>query len=127
MTTNQGLILHLFVKEKYGLAMREAEELNLKVGHGIERDINAKPISPRQILVVRYEDIVNFAIPPGELRKNIVIVGIKHENFTLGSLITFDSGAAIRSTFNFLWRTMQARSSFSRFIKKYSFSKRYLF
>jgi alkylated DNA nucleotide flippase Atl1 len=48
---------------------------------------------------VRYEDIVDFAIPPGELRENIVIAGIKPENFIPGSLITFDSGAAIRLAF----------------------------
>lgn len=99
MATSQGLISHLFVKEKHGSDMREAEELNLKIGHGIEGDINANPISPRQILVVRYEDIVDFAIHPGKLRDNIVIAGIKDENFTPGSLITFDSGAAIRLTF----------------------------
>jgi alkylated DNA nucleotide flippase Atl1 len=99
MTTSHGLILHLFLKQQHGSVMREVEELNLKVGYGIEGDINANPISPRQILVVRYEDIVDFAIPPGELRENIVIAGIKPENFTPGSLITFESGAAIRLTF----------------------------
>lgn len=98
MPSDRGCILHLFIKRKHGSAMKKVEELNLKVGHGIEGDINANPISPRQVLVVRYEDSVDFTIPPGELRENIVIVGIKPENFTPGSVITFDSGAAIRLT-----------------------------
>lgn len=100
MSNNNGFILNLFIKQKHSSAMREVEEINLKVGHGIEGDINANPISPRQVLVVRYEDIIDFAIPPGKLRENIVIVGVKSENFIPGSLISFDSGAAIRLTFH---------------------------
>jgi MOSC domain-containing protein YiiM len=79
--------------------MRAVDEICLQKGYGIAGDINANPISPRQILVVKSEDIVDFAIPPGELRENLVIAGIKSENFLPGSLLTFDSGAAIRLTF----------------------------
>ncbi|BAY74506.1 hypothetical protein NIES25_09190 [Nostoc linckia NIES-25] len=99
MSTSDGSIAYLFKKQNHSSKMREVEELNLKIGHGIEGDINANPISPRQVLVVRYEDIVDLAIPPGELRENIVIAGIKAENFTPGSLVSFDNGAAIRLTF----------------------------
>ncbi|WP_322731871.1 hypothetical protein [Nostoc sp. ChiQUE01b] len=42
--------------------MVELKTLNLKVNHGIEGDINAAPISPRQVLIVRYEDIVESLI-----------------------------------------------------------------
>ncbi|MBD2452019.1 MGMT family protein [Nostoc sp. FACHB-152] len=80
--------------------MKEFEAINLIKGHGIEGDVNANPISPRQVLVVRYEDISDLGIPPGELRENIVISGIQPENFTPGSLMSFDSGAAIRLTFH---------------------------
>ncbi|BAY09670.1 MGMT family protein [Calothrix sp. NIES-2098] len=100
MSHDNSYIRHLFIKQKHGSVMREVEELNLKVGHGIEGDINANSISPRQVLIVRHEDITDFAIPPGELRENIVIAGVKSENFTPGSLISFDSGAAIRLTFH---------------------------
>ncbi|WP_341531341.1 MGMT family protein (plasmid) [Nostoc sp. UHCC 0302] len=79
--------------------MKKVEEINLERGHGIEGDINANSSSPRQVLVVRYENIVNLAIPPGGLRENIVIAEIKSENFVPGSLISFNSGAAVRLTF----------------------------
>jgi len=92
-------ITHLFTKTKPGSAMVELKTLNLKVGHGIERDINAEPISPRQVLIVRYEDILDLSIKPGELRENIVVTGIEFDNFIPGSLLTFESGAAIRLTF----------------------------
>ncbi|MEH2006455.1 MGMT family protein [Nostoc sp.] len=80
--------------------MVELKTLNLKLGHGIEGDINADPISPRQVLIVRYEDIFDLSIKPGELRENIVVTGIEFDNFIPGSLLTFESGAAIRLTFH---------------------------
>ncbi|MCC5657164.1 MGMT family protein [Nostoc sp. XA010] len=93
-------ITHLFAKAKPGSAMVELKTLNLKVGHGIEGDINADPISPRQVLIVKYEDILDLSIKPGELRENIVVTGIEFNNFIPGSLLTFESGAAIRLTFH---------------------------
>ncbi|HIK05285.1 MAG TPA: MGMT family protein [Trichormus sp. M33_DOE_039] len=99
MSSEVGSICHLFIKQKHGSSMREVEELNLKLFHGIEGDINANSISPRQVLVVRHEDIVDLEIPVGELRENIVISGLSRESFIPGSLIIFDSGSAIRLTF----------------------------
>lgn len=93
-------IMHLFSKVKPGSAMVELKTLNLKVNHGIEGDINADPISPRQVLIVRYEDIVDLSIQPGELRENIVVQGIEIDKFIPGSLLNFESGAAIRLTFH---------------------------
>ncbi len=93
-------ITHLFTKVKPGSTMVELKTLNLKVGHGIQGDINADPISPRQVLIVRYEDILDLSIKPGELRENIVVTGIEFDNFIPGSLLTFESGAAIRLTFH---------------------------
>lgn len=100
MLSKKGYILHLFIKPEHKSIMKQVEEFSLKIGHGIEGDINANPISPRQVLVVRYEDISKLEIPPGELRENIVIAGIQPENFAPGSLISFDNGAAIRLTFH---------------------------
>ncbi|BAZ49631.1 hypothetical protein NIES4103_22430 [Nostoc sp. NIES-4103] len=100
MSSEYGSILHLFTKQKQGVGMVECERINLKEGFGIEGDINANPLSPRQVLVIRYEDIVELKIKPGELRENIAIAGIQTENFIPGSLLTFESGAAIRLTFH---------------------------
>lgn len=93
-------ITHLFTKLKPGSAMVERKTLNLKVGYGIEEDINAEPISPRQVLIVRYEDIFDLLIQPGELRENIVVTGREFDDFIPGNLLTFESGAAIRLTFH---------------------------
>ncbi|MBE8998625.1 MGMT family protein [Nostoc sp. LEGE 12447] len=92
-------ITHLFTKVKSASAMVELKTLNLKLGYGIEEDINADPISPRQVLIVRDEDILDLSIQPGQLRENIVVTGIGFDKFIPGSLLTFESGAAIRLTF----------------------------
>ncbi|MEA5602321.1 MGMT family protein [Nostoc sp. UHCC 0252] len=93
-------VTHLFTKVKPRSAMVELNTLNLKVGYGIEEDINADSISPRQVLIVRYEDILDLSIQPGELRENIVVAGIEFDNFIPGSLLRFEGGAAIRLTFH---------------------------
>ncbi|MEA5569252.1 MGMT family protein [Anabaena sp. UHCC 0399] len=100
MLSKEGYISHLYIKPEHKSIMKEVEEFSLKEGHGIEGDVNANPISPRQLLVVRCEDISELGIPPGELRENIVIAGIQPKNFVPGSLISFDNGAAIRLTFH---------------------------
>jgi hypothetical protein len=99
MTTSTGSIVSLFVKSKHGSPMTEQRELSLKTGFGIERDVNANSISPRQILIVRHEDLLDLSINPGELRENVIISGINFDRFTPGSMLKFDGGAAIRLTF----------------------------
>ena len=81
-------------------SMTERSQLSLKAGYGIDRDIHAHPISPRQVLVVRQEDLVKLAIDPGELSENIVISGANLDRFAPGSMLKFPSGAAIRLTFH---------------------------
>ncbi len=100
MTDSSGYIVNLFQKSKHSSAMTAQSELSLKAGHGIEQDIHANPISPRQLLVVHQEDLVNLSIDPGDLSENIVISGANLDSFTPGSVMKFDSGAAIRLTFH---------------------------
>ena len=100
MTDSSGCIVNLFLKSKRGSAMTERSQLSLKAGYGIDREIHAHPISPRQVLVVRQEDLVKLAIVPGELSENIVISGANLDRFAPGSMLKFPSGAAIRLTFH---------------------------
>ena len=108
MTDSSGCIINLFLKSKRGSAMTRCSELSLKNGYGIDRDIHAITISPRQVLVVHQEDLVKLAlakplgtrIDPGELSENIVISGANRMSFIPGSMLKFPSGAAIRLTFH---------------------------
>jgi alkylated DNA nucleotide flippase Atl1 len=90
---------HLFLKSKHGSPMKSVNTLRLKVGQGIQDDINANPISPRQILLVRLEDLEELAIPPGELRENVVLSGLPSDIFRPGSLVRFQGGSSVRLTF----------------------------
>lgn len=100
MPVESGSIVQLFTKFQHGSKMLEATKVYLKAGYGINSDVNANPISPRQVLIVRIEDILDLSIQPGELRENIVIQCINSAKFQPGSLITFESGAAVRLTFH---------------------------
>jgi MOSC domain-containing protein YiiM len=99
MTNHSGSIERLFLKSRRGEMMTEQAELSLTAGSGIDRDIHANPISPRQVLVVRQEDLVERQIAPGALGENIVIAGANVDGFSPGSVIKFDRGVAIRLTF----------------------------
>jgi alkylated DNA nucleotide flippase Atl1 len=48
-------------------------------------------MSPRQILITRHEDLVAFNIPEGGLRENIVIAGIRDDEFKPGALLQIGS------------------------------------
>lgn len=94
-----GFVQHLFTKPESGASMVPCEAIALKTNHGIDGDIHAHAISPRQVLVVREEDLQEFAIPPGALKENIVIRGLDAAAFSPGALLKTSSGAAIRLTF----------------------------
>jgi alkylated DNA nucleotide flippase Atl1 len=100
MTDYSGCIVNLFLKSKRGSVMTERSQLRIVAGYGIDRDIHAHSISPRQVLVVRQEDLVQLDIDPGELSENIVISGANLDRFAPGSVLKFPSGAAIRLTFH---------------------------
>ena len=94
-----GFVQHLWIKPESGGAMVPCGAIALKANYGIDGDINAHPISPRQVLVVRAEDLQAFAIPPGALKENIVIHGLDAAAFSSGALLKTSGGAAIRLTF----------------------------
>ncbi len=95
-----GEITNLFVKPKHGSAMVERDRIAIASGSGIDGDINTNPISPRQILVARYEDLQSFSIQPSELRENIVVRGIDPQLFASGTVLKTMDGAAMRLTFH---------------------------
>ena len=99
MSIAQTFVKHLFLKKERRTSMSETPFLELSKGCGIEGDINADRISPRQVLIVNSKDLSELSISSGALRENIVLDNVITEIFKPGSLITFPSGAAIRLTF----------------------------
>lgn len=94
-----GQVTHLFVKPEHNVGMQPYSTIEVKVGLGIKGDINAHPMSPRQILLVRQEDLDDFSITPGALRENITVGGIPADCFKPGTLFTIGEQVKIRTTF----------------------------
>jgi alkylated DNA nucleotide flippase Atl1 len=99
MTEHVGQITHLFIKPGNGTGMLPCSSLQVKVGLGIDGDVNAQAMSPRQLLLVRQEDLDAFAIPPGALRENITVAGLPSDSVTPGALLVIGNQVKIRATF----------------------------
>ncbi|HKX31689.1 MAG TPA: MGMT family protein [Blastocatellia bacterium] len=99
---NQVIVRRVFVKPASRAPMIEPtnQTLKIKAGYGIEGDKNAHPFSPRQVLIVRQEDLEAFKIPPGELRENIVLQGCADVDFHPGTLLRLGDSVKIRLTFH---------------------------
>jgi alkylated DNA nucleotide flippase Atl1 len=102
-----GVASKLFCRMAKGRHETEMTQLTLKAGQGIEGDIHANPISPRQILIVRQENLRKGSlgygpiadILPGRLGENLVVTGVANSEFVPGARLDFVGGAAIRLTF----------------------------
>jgi MOSC domain-containing protein YiiM len=107
MTSSSGVITKLFYRPMKGSPSIEMTHLQLKAGAGIAGDIHASLISPRQILIVRQEDLRQGSagvgpiadIQPGQLGENLVVSGLTADEFVPGSGLEFAGGAVIRLTF----------------------------
>ncbi|OKH17344.1 MGMT family protein [[Limnothrix rosea] IAM M-220] len=99
MSEQSGSIVGLFRKCEHGESLRPEQSVFLEKSFGIQGDVNGHPISPRQVLVVRDEDLREAAIAPGSLRENLIIQNIDADHLKPGSLLEFESGAKIRLTF----------------------------
>ena len=89
---------HLFIKVRHGAPMAAADNLRLVAGLGIQDDINAHGLSPRQILVTATSELDALALQPGALRENLVIATDRPGDFQPGSCLISASGVEIRLT-----------------------------
>jgi alkylated DNA nucleotide flippase Atl1 len=99
MTENIGTVSQLFCKLSRGTAVKQSPQILLQAQWGIDQDIHAHQLSPRQVLMVRAEDLTELAIAPGQLSENIVIKGIPADQFVPGARLEFETGAVVRLTF----------------------------
>ncbi|MEO3405880.1 MGMT family protein [Mucilaginibacter sp. CAU 1740] len=91
-------ITNLFFKAVKGAPMVASRNLELRKGYGIVNDVNACPISPRQILLTRQEDLDELSIRYGGLRENLIIAGCPSALFVPGAMVSIGT-ALIRLTF----------------------------
>lgn len=101
MNAAAGRVHAVFLKKQRGMPMERPADgtLHLRTGQGIEGDRNTHPMSPRQVLITRLEDLDDFGIAPGELRENIVLEGVPNEVFVPGAVLMASNATEIRLTF----------------------------
>lgn len=92
------IVTELFLKTRHRAPMAAAAVLTLTTGVGIAGDLNAHKLSPRQVLVMRAEELQALNLGPGALRENLVVAGAPAEAIRPGNVLTFASGAAIGLT-----------------------------
>jgi len=80
-------VTHLFIKSVKKQPLQARESLDFKRAYGIEGDVNAHGASPRQVLVVRSEDIEPLNIKAGQLRENIVVAGLSLDEYQPGTCL----------------------------------------
>jgi alkylated DNA nucleotide flippase Atl1 len=88
----------LFVKTRHVQNMVAADSVALVAAFGIDGDINAHRLSPRQVLVMLASELAALRLPPGALRENIVISTDTPQHFTPGSALAGADGVQIRLT-----------------------------
>lgn len=96
-----GQVEHLFLKARRGSAVVAVEAdtpLVYLAGLGVEGDIHANRLSPRQVLVTLGSQLDDLAIAPGALFENIVVRLDDARHFRPGSAIVTAGGVEIRLT-----------------------------
>lgn len=99
--TFAGRVERLFRKERRGEEMVEladGEEFECIPGFGIQGDVHAHRLSPRQILITLQSELEDLKIEPGALFENLVISTASPEAFRPGTAITTDKGVHIDLT-----------------------------
>lgn len=102
MSNEVGVVYAVFIKPAKGVPMIAplTNGVTMQTGHGIIGDVNAHPMSPRQVLITRREDLSSFGLASGDLRENIVIEGLEEKGFEPGAVLNIGPSVRIRLTFH---------------------------
>jgi alkylated DNA nucleotide flippase Atl1 len=89
----------IFTKLLKGEPSRAVSDLQFLEGEGIDADVAKSASSPRQVLIVRKEDLDAFDLPVGYLKENLVVSGLSTTEFQPGKVILFEGGASVHLAF----------------------------
>jgi alkylated DNA nucleotide flippase Atl1 len=95
----QKQVQHTLVKRQHGQPMVSVNVADLRARYGIVGDINANPLSPRQVLLLDGEVLATYGLAPGTLRENIVVTGADLASLPSGTVLQIGEEALIRLTF----------------------------
>ncbi|MET0858735.1 MAG: MGMT family protein [Telluria sp.] len=93
-----GRVEQLFIKVRRGEPMVERAALDCDAALGIDGDVHANRLSPRQILITLHSELDALALAPGVLFENMVVSMADAAHFKPGAAIVTDGGVEIRLT-----------------------------
>ncbi|HEY5799068.1 MAG TPA: MOSC domain-containing protein [Burkholderiaceae bacterium] len=99
MQQSRAKVLHCYIKTAHGQAVRPAPSLSCVSGLGIAGDIHASSLSPRQILLVRQEDLDALQLPAGYLGENLCVAGVAASDLAPGARLHI-GGAVLHVLFH---------------------------
>ena len=79
-----GKVISLHTKIKHGEPMQPAISLEAESGMGIIGDVSYGR-AKRQVLFIEIETLDEFSLPPGQVRENVTVSGIKLAGLAPGS------------------------------------------
>ena len=87
------------IKTGHGQPVQQVGLCKFVAGEGIDGDAARSSYSPRQVLIVRKEDLAEFGLPIGYLKENLVISGLSRDEFQPGKMLRFEGGSSIHLVF----------------------------
>jgi alkylated DNA nucleotide flippase Atl1 len=78
--------------------MQRHESVSVKRRHGLVGDCHASPLGPRQVLVVRQEDLDRHRLGVWQVRANIAVRGFNAEDLASGNVLEIGTETQIRVT-----------------------------
>ncbi|MET0855828.1 MAG: MGMT family protein [Telluria sp.] len=97
----QGKVEKLFLKVRHGqatVALAPGDPLKCSAGLGLEGDVHANRLSPRQILITLQSELDALSIGAGALHENMVISTNSPEDFQPGAALVTSGGVEIKLT-----------------------------
>jgi alkylated DNA nucleotide flippase Atl1 len=89
----------LFIKALHAMPVKKVAQCVLVVGEGFDGDVARSAHSPRQVLIVRKEDLYEFDLPIGYLKENLVVSGLSRDEVKPGKMLHFKGGSSIHLSF----------------------------
>lgn len=87
----------VFIKPERGEPMRAVARAEAGA-HGLVGDCHAHPLGPRQVLVVRQEDLDDLGLEVWQVRANVAIAGAAAETLRSGTVLRIGESVAVRIT-----------------------------
>jgi MOSC domain-containing protein YiiM len=88
----------LFIKPARHEPMAAATETTARRRHGLVGDCHARPLGPRQVLIVRAEALDEVGLAPRQVRANIATRGLPEDGLRSGVLLRIGGSVQVRIT-----------------------------